>query len=80
MEKIFAEVGFGNDTFLSTEIERGDTEYRISKFIIPKAVKGLYLRIWIFKTVYIVSTNSGFEMTKKDRNKVKILFGISGSN
>ncbi|HRY62374.1 MAG TPA: DUF3977 family protein [Candidatus Paceibacterota bacterium] len=80
MEKIYAEIGFGNDTFLSTEIENGDKEYRIPKFIKPKIIKGYYLRFWVFKTVFILSTNSGFETTKKNRNKLKILFGISGAN
>jgi len=80
MEKVFAEVGFGNKTFLSTEIETGDHEYRIPKFIKPKVREGYYLRFWIFKTVFILSTNSGFGIRKKDRNKLKLLFGISGTN
>jgi len=80
MEKIFAEAGFGNDTFLSTEIEKNGSEYRIPKFVRPRVVRGYYLRVWIFKTVLILSTNSGFEIKKRDRNKLKILFGISGNN
>jgi len=80
MEKVFAEVGFGNDTFLSTEIENDGKEYRIPNFINPKIIKGYYLRFWVFKRAFILSTNSGFEIKKKDRNKLKILFGISGTN
>jgi len=80
MEKVFAEIGLGNDTFLSTEIENGDKEYRIPKLIKPKVIKGYYLRFWIFKTVFILSTDSGFKITKKNRNELKILFGISGTN
>ncbi len=80
MEKIFAEIGFGNDTFFSTEIENGDTEFRIPKFIKPKKIEGYYFRIWLFKTVFIVSTNCGFEMMKKNKKRIKILFGISGHN
>lgn len=53
MEKVFAEMGFGNDTFLSTEMENEDKEYRIPKFIKPKIISGYYLRFWIFKTVFI---------------------------
>ena len=78
MKKYFAEVGFGNDTFLSTEIEEGDKEYRIPKFIKPHKINGYYLRFWIFKKVFIFSTNHGFEINKKDRNNLKILFGVSG--
>lgn len=78
MKKVFAEIGFGNDTFVSTEFEEGDKEYRIPKFILPGGIRSLYFRFWIFKKVFILSTNHGFEIKNKDRNKVKILFGISG--
>ena len=78
MKKVFTEVGFGNDTFFSTEIEDGKSEYRIPKFVLPEKIKGFYIRLWIFKTVCIISTNHIFEIKKKDRNTLKILFGISG--
>ena len=45
-EKVYAEIGFGNESFLSTEIEEG--------------------------------VGYGFEIKHKDKNKLKILFGISG--
>lgn len=80
MKKVFAEIGFGNDTFLSTEFEEGDTEYRVSKFVLPNKINGVYFRFWLFKDVFILSSNHGFEMKKKDRNKLKILFGIDGWN
>lgn len=79
MEKVFAEVGFGNDSFASTEIENGDNEYRVAAFVKPSVVSGYYIRIWIFKHVYILSTNAGFSVTKKEKNKLKILIGISGT-
>lgn len=78
MKKVFAEIGFGNETFLSTEIEEGVSEYRIPKFILPNKIKSLYFRLWVFKKVFILSTNHGFEIKSKDRNKLKIVFGISG--
>ncbi len=78
MKRIYAEIGFGNGTFLSTEVEEGNHEYRIQGFILPEMIKGVYLRFWIFKRVLIISTNNGFEINTKDRNKLKILFGISG--
>lgn len=80
MKKVYSEIGFGNDTFLSTEIEEGENEYRIPKFVLPNKIKSLYFRFWIFKTVFILSTNNGFEIKKKDRNKLKIIFGIGGEN
>lgn len=78
MKKVFAEIGLGNDTILSTEFEEEDTEYRVSKFVVPNKINGFYFRIWLFKDVFILSSNHGFEMKKKNRNKLKILFGISG--
>lgn len=80
MERIYAEIGFGNDSFLSTEIEKENTEYRISKFIKPKKITEYYFRVWIFKTVFILSTKDGFKVRNKDKNKFKILFGIGGEN
>ncbi|MEK7117430.1 MAG: DUF3977 family protein [Patescibacteria group bacterium] len=78
MKKIYAEIGFGNGTFLSTEIEEGDREYRIPKFIKPRKVSDYYLRFWIFKRVFIFSTKDGFKVTARDKNKLKILFGLGG--
>lgn len=80
MKKVFAEIGIGNDTFLSTEFEEVDSEYRIPNFVIPDKIYGFYFRIWMFKNVFILSTNDGFETNRKERNKLKILFGISGEN
>ena len=80
MPKIYAEIGLGNDSFLSTEIMEADKEYRIPKFIKPKKIKDIYFRFWFFKTVFIISTNDGFKIVKKDKNKLKILFGIGGEN
>ncbi|MDP1719058.1 MAG: DUF3977 family protein [bacterium] len=82
MKRIFAEMGLGNETFFSTEIEEGEgdtkREYRIPKFIRPEKIDDHYLRLWIFKRVFIFSTKDGFITTKKDRSKFKILFGIGG--
>ena len=78
MKKVFTEIGFGNDTFFSTEIEDGNSEYRIPKFIKPQKISGYYFRFWIFKKVFIFSSDNGFRIAKKDKNKLKILFGING--
>lgn len=80
MKKVFAEIGFGNDSFFSTEIEEGDSEYRISKFIKPRKINEYYFRFWLFKKVFIISTKDRFKIIRKDRNKLKILFGIGGIN
>jgi uncharacterized protein YqfB (UPF0267 family) len=78
MNKVFAEIGFGNKTFFSTEFEEGESEYRISKFIMPGKIQSFYFRFWIFRKVLILSTNHGIEIKNKDKNRLKILFGISG--
>jgi hypothetical protein len=78
-EKVFAEIGFGNESFLSTEIEKGKKEKRINKFIKPGKVREIYLRIWIFKFVLIFSTLEGFKLKKKLKNKFKFLIGIGGT-
>lgn len=80
MKKVFAEIGFGNDTFLSTEFEEGGTEHRVPRFIVPDKITEIYLRFWIFKKVLILSSKNGFEIKTKDKNKLKILFGIGGNN
>lgn len=78
MKKIFAEMGFGNGTFFSTEIEEGDSEYRIPKFLKPQKIIDYYFRFWIFKRAFVFSTKDGFKTTQKNRNKLKIIFGIGG--
>jgi hypothetical protein len=76
--KIFAEIGYGNSSFLSTEIEKGEQEKRVSRFVIPPKIEGIYFRFWVGKRVLVLSTKNGFSLKKKDRVKLKILFGIEG--
>jgi len=76
--KIFAELGFGNSTFCNTEIEKGKYEHRIPRFITPPKIEGVYLRIWIWKRVFVLSSNNGFSLNQKDKVKLKVLFGIEG--
>lgn len=78
MKKVYAEIGFGNGTFLSTEYEEGENEYRVPKFILPGKILECYVRYWVGKNVYIFSTKQSFKVIKKDRKKFKILFGIGG--
>ncbi len=76
--KIFAEVGVGNSSFLSIEIEKDKLEHRVRGFLIPPKIEGIYLRVWIGKRVYAISTNRFFNTTKKTKNKFKFIFGIEG--
>jgi Protein of unknown function (DUF3977) len=77
-ERIFAEVGFGNRSFLSTEIEDEKKEYRVGKFVRPKKIDGIYLRVWILKRVFILSSCDGFKFKRKTRVDFKFLFGVQG--
>lgn len=76
--KVYAEIGLGNETVCSTEYEEGDHEYRVPRFEVPPVVRGYYLRAWIGKRVMILSTNDGLQFRRKDRNKIKLLFGVAG--
>ena len=76
--KIFAELGLGNPSFFNTEIEKGEQEKRVSRFVIPPKIEGIYFRFWVGKRVLVLSTKNGFSLKKKDRVKLKILFGVEG--
>ncbi|MBI3634327.1 MAG: DUF3977 family protein [Candidatus Yonathbacteria bacterium] len=80
MKKIFAEIGIGNDAFFSTEIEEGDSEYRIPKFVFPNKITEIYFRLWLFKNVFIISSKDMIKTKKANKNKLKILFGIGGES
>ena len=76
--KIFAEFGIGNSTIFSTEIEKGNLEHRVKGFIIPPKIQGFYIRIWLGKRVYAISTNRFFNTQYKGKNRFKLIFGIEG--
>ena len=77
--KIFSEFGIGNNSLCSTEIESGKREKRVAKFIIPPKIKGLYIRVWLGKIAFAISTNRLFNYKVKNKIKFKILLGIEGS-
>ncbi|MFZ4116753.1 MAG: DUF3977 family protein [Chthoniobacterales bacterium] len=83
MKKIFTEIGFDPDHHryligVSTEIENEDgSETRQAGFH-PMKFCGCYLRIWIFKTVFVIGIPCGFSTTKKNRLHLKFIFGIKG--
>jgi len=78
-EQIYAEIGIENPNFISTEIEIGKKEYRISKFMKPKNIKSFYIRIWILKKVLVIATNR-ISLRNKPKNKFKLIFEIHGEN
>jgi hypothetical protein len=78
MPKVFAEMGIGNESFFSTEIEEGEREYRVPRFVWPEKIAGVYVRIWLGQHVFILSSKEGFVLQKKNRNNFKALLGVSG--
>lgn len=78
MIKVYAELGYGNGTFFSTEFEDGSIEYRIPKFLKPNKIKEFYVRLWIFKKVIIFSTLYGLKLKSKNNSKFKVLLGVGG--
>src|SRR3989344_5393964 len=59
MKKIYTEIGIGNDSFFSTEIEDKNREIRIKRFFLPKLVTGIYIRIWVLKKELIINKRIG---------------------
>ncbi len=79
MKKVYSEIGFGNESFLSTEFEEGKKEYRVNKFIFPIILKEVYIRLWIFNFTLSISFFEGISFKKKDRFKFKFLLGFGGT-
>ncbi len=79
MKKIYAEIGLGNDTFLSTEIEQDGQEYRIPRFALPQKIQEVYFRFWFRKKVFVFSIPKGISIRTKDRKGFKVLFGVGGT-
>ena len=74
--KVYSEIGLGNETFINTEFESADgSEHREPGFKLKK-ISEVYLRVWIGKTVCILSTKDKLKINKKDRANIKILIGF----
>lgn len=76
--KTFTEIGIGNDTFINTETEYPDGKEERTPGFIKMSLKAIYLRVWIGKRVFIIASNEGFKLTKKNKNKFKVLLGFEG--
>ena len=85
MSKIFQEFGFslvigdGNWIGASHETEYSDgtkiRKWGIIRFSLSE-IQDIYLRIWIYKTVFIF-TKQGMNTKKKDKIGLKCIFGFS---
>lgn len=75
----YTEIGIGNPTFINTEIEYPDgTETRQPGFVKFEKTKSLYMRLWVGKKVYSLSSNEGFTTRQKNRKAFKLLLGVWG--
>lgn len=73
----YIEFGFGNTWFVRTETELEDrTEIESKGIVGPVLYDSFYFRIWIGKTVFILSSKEGFKKTTKTRKAFKLIFGI----
>lgn len=80
-ETIFTEIGLDFDNHkwglgVSTEMETAYSEIRKNGFSKMK-IREIYLRIWLFKRVFILSSKEGIKSNFKNRNNLKIVIGIS---
>jgi len=81
---LFTEIGFDKDNNkylfgISSETEHEDgTETRKSGFIKINKIYGIYIRLWILKTVILIGIPAGFVIQKKKRNNFKLVLGVSG--
>ena len=75
--KIYSEIGIGNATFVSSEIEyENGTEVRVKGFLV-KSITEVYFRLWVKKTVFIYSSKEGFKTVFKSKNKFKLIVGFA---
>ena len=74
--KTYSEIGIGNPTLISTEFEYPDgTETRHQGFHI-KAISEIYIRIWLKRTVLILSTQEGVKIKFKNYRAFKLILGF----
>lgn len=78
--KKYLEVGFGNTHFVRTEIELEDgSEIEKRGVVLPFKPESIYIRIWFRKTVFVLDSKEGFKKSKKNRSKLKVIFGVVGA-
>jgi hypothetical protein len=68
----YCEIGYGNSSFVSTEIEN---ENRLSRRVAGE-IMSCYFRVWIGKKIFILDSVEGIKTGKKERNCFKVLFGV----
>ncbi len=77
--KVYTEIGFGNETFINTELEDNNGNETRQPGFVSFSLKGIYLRVWAGYKVFVVSTVNGFSITNKPKRKFKFLLGLEGT-
>jgi hypothetical protein len=73
----FIEIGFGNTWFVRTEVELENGEEYEEKWIKgPVNFHSAYIRVWLWKFVFILDTKEGFKTMRKNRRKFKFILGV----
>ncbi|TDF93875.1 DUF3977 family protein [Paenibacillus piri] len=74
----YIEFGFGNTWLVRTETELDDgTEFEQKGIVGPITFRSFYVRIWLGKTVLIADLKQGIKISRKNRNAVKFILGIT---
>jgi hypothetical protein len=69
----YSEIGIGNPTFLSTEIENELGEMRLHGFLCGPHLLSMYIRIQIFHVIFILDIPEGLIIKHKGYSKFKFL-------
>ena len=77
-DRVFTEVGFGNPTFISTEIEYEDGREERVPGRVPMKRAGFYMRLRIGTRHWAWDTKDGYAFKRRPRAAFKVLFGWYG--
>ncbi|MED4017734.1 DUF3977 family protein [Sutcliffiella cohnii] len=73
----YIEFGVGNRWLIRTETELEDgTEHEERGIVRPIILQSIYLRIWIWKTVFIIDSTEGFKRQRKRKASLKVIVGL----
>mgnify|MGYP005829489227 CR=1 FL=1 len=74
----YIEFGLGNTWIVRTETELDDgREFEEKGITRPIIFHSVYLRVWIFNTVFIFDLKEGCKKMKKNRKAFKFILGIT---
>lgn len=75
---LYREWGFGNPTFISSELDLGSHEVRVPGLLPMFRCVSWYVRVWIGRTVFIWDSVEGFKRCPKSTRRFKLVLGQRG--